>query len=95
MIETLVLDLAGNIESSLDLSDGQSGNEMYEQLRTKLAGGAVPVPPSVVGAEPHLFGVAMDLAARCKIWFSDEFDVDAVIQEISQRDRGEVNGAEY
>ncbi|USQ77804.1 dsDNA nuclease domain-containing protein [Ornithinimicrobium cryptoxanthini] len=53
------------------------GNRMYQEVRARMR--AVAVEPSPLGAltPDLLMGLAYDLTARCEIWWSERFDVDA------------------
>lgn len=53
------------------------GNRMYQEMRARMR--AVAAEPSSLGAltPDLLMGLAYDLTARCEIWWSERFDVDA------------------
>jgi hypothetical protein len=58
--------------------DGQPyGNRMYREMRARMR--TVAVEPSSLGTltPDLLMGLAYDLTARCEIWWSERFDVDA------------------
>lgn len=53
------------------------GNRMYQEMRARMR--AVAAEPTSLGSltPDLLMGLAYDLTARCEIWWSERFDVDA------------------
>ncbi|MBE1605560.1 hypothetical protein HEB94_002408 [Actinopolymorpha pittospori] len=83
-LEAKILDLAGDVEAEVATTDAEWGDRMYETLRARLRGGGVTPVSSLALTAEHLFGLALDLASECEVWFSDEFDVEAALAEVGR-----------
>ncbi|GAA5184362.1 hypothetical protein GCM10023322_25690 [Rugosimonospora acidiphila] len=82
-LEAKILELAGDVEAEVATSDAGWGDRMYETLRARLRSGRVSPSSGLALTPEHLLGLALDLAADCEIWFSDEFDVEAALRDVA------------
>jgi hypothetical protein len=78
-LEARVLTVAGDAEAAIAPSGNEWGNSMYQELKDRLTTGADSLGSSLQLTPELLMGVALDLAAQCEVWFSDEFDVEAAL----------------
>lgn len=65
------------------------GNRMYQEMRARMR--AVAAEPFLSALTPALLmGLTYDLTARCEIWWSERFDVDApALGQAYEDDQGE------
>ena len=82
-LERTVMRLAGEIESEIG-EDAFVGGRMFAELEQRLQGGLVSQDGLALPAWEAL-GLAMDLAGRCGIWFSAEFDVEQALDDAGVR----------
>ncbi len=80
-LEDLVLDIAGDVEAEVATVGSDWGDKMYEALRARLHAEADSLANSIAPTGDLLFGLALDLAAECEVWFSQPFDVEAVLPD--------------
>lgn len=82
-LDTRLLGLAGDAEAVARI-DGQDhwGDRFITELK-RLTQGLSSEPLGSLSRE-HVLGAAFDLAANCHVWFSEEFDVDGVLKDLSQ-----------
>ena len=78
-LEDYVLEVAGDVEAEVATEGSDWGDKMYEALRSRLNASADSQASSIAPTGDLLFGLALNLAAECEIWFSKPFDVDAIL----------------
>jgi hypothetical protein len=85
-LEDFVLEVAGDVEAEVATEGSDWGDKMYEALRARLHAEADSLANSIAPTSDLLFGLALNLASECEVWFSKPFDVDAVLADGASAD---------
>ena len=78
-LEDLVLTVAGDVEAEVATEGSDWGDKMYEALRSRLEAEAGSLANGIAPTGDLLFGLVLNLAAECEVWFSRPFDINAVL----------------
>ena len=84
-LEAHVLMLAADASVHAKKAGGHEWTDgMWTHVKSALEGGVIPNDEAYGLSPAHLLGLMFELSAQCQVWFSPEFDVDAVIEEVRE-----------